>query len=181
MIFRAFSKLCFRIAGWRVKGRLPDLKKYVVITAPHTSNWDFILGVLARSIMKLKAKYLGKKELFKPPFGFIFRAMGGYPVDRSKHHNLVDAVVEIFNTKEQFILGIAPEGTRKYAPKWKTGFYYIALGAGVPIVMTGFDYANKEVSFAEPFFPTGNIESDMQVFMDHYRNIKGKHPDQGVR
>lgn len=163
-----------------MKGSLPDLPKYVIIAAPHTSNWDFILGVMARSIMHLKAKYLGKKELFVPPFGWFFRALGGYPVDRSKHKNLVDAVVAIFDSHEKFSIGIAPEGTRKYAPEWKTGFYYIALGAKVPIVMVGFDYENKQVSFAKPFYPTGNLDDDMKIFLNHYKHIQGRHPEQGV-
>ena len=152
-----------------------------MIVAPHTSNWDFPLGVAARGILKLDIKFLGKKELFKFPFGGYFRWMGGYPVDRSKSTSLVDFVSDAFEKNEHLLLAIAPEGTRSHVPKWKTGFYYMALKAGVPIVMTGFDYRNKEVNLQPPFYPTGSIDKDLKVLHDYYDTIEGKHPEKATR
>ena len=121
-----------------------DLKKYIIIVAPHTSWVDFPLGVLAKTAYGINGNYIGKHTLFKPPYGFFFRALGGTPVDRSKSTNMVEAIIDIFNTKENFILALSPEGTRKKLDKWKTGFYFVAKGAKVPIVMVGFDFCFKE-------------------------------------
>ena len=179
---RLFYQLCFKLTGWKTSGSISaDLDKYVLTVAPHTSNWDFAVGVAARSIMKIDTKYLAKKELFKPPFGWLFYALGGYPVDRSKHNNLVDAVVSIFNSKKRFSICITPEGTRKYAEKWKTGFHHIAVQAKVPIVMVAFDYATKTVYAEQPFMPTENLESDMEKIKSYYRQFKGKNPELGLR
>lgn len=117
---------------------------------------------------------MGKKELFNFPFGWLFRALGGYPVDRSKKTNMVDAVAEIFNSKEEFIVAIAPEGTRAYVSHWKTGFYHIAVKAHVPVVMAGIDYSKKTVYFAEAFQPSGNIEKDMKIIAGFFIDKKGK-------
>lgn len=168
--------------GWKSVGSFPyDLKKYVVIVAPHTSSWDFIIGVLFRYALDIqKAKYLGKQELFKPPFGFIFRWLGGYPVDRSKNRNMVDEVVKIFEAHDEFAIALSPEGTRKKVDKLKTGFYNIAKGAGVPIVMVGFDFSNKEVIISEPMPTTDNQENDFKTIIDFFRPIKGKVPENGL-
>src|SRR6266849_4696069 len=122
-MFRPIYLLIFKLIGWRVEGSFPtDKKKYIVAVAPHTSNWDFVIGVMARSILKIqRARFLGKNQLFKAPFGWFFRLIGGYPVDRSSSHDMVHQVVTIFNEHEAFILAIAPEGTRKKVPKLKTG------------------------------------------------------------
>jgi 1-acyl-sn-glycerol-3-phosphate acyltransferase len=120
---------------------MPSHKKYVIAVAPHTSWWDFPVGVLARSALHIEhARYLGKSQLFKPPFGWIFRKLGGTPVDRSSSHDMVEQVVKIFNAHDEFVLALAPEGTRQKVQKLRTGFYYIAKGAGVPIVPVGFDF-----------------------------------------
>lgn len=155
---------------------MPADKKFIIIVAPHTSNWDFMLGVAVRSILRFKAKYLAKMELFRFPFGGLFRALGGVPVDRSTHTNLVDAVADMFNRREEFIVAIAPEGTRKYVPKWKSGFYYIALKAKIPIVMCSFNYEKKVVYIAEPFFPSGDKKNDMEFIFNYFRDKKGKYP-----
>ena len=180
---RTFYSLIFRIVGWKVSGSVPEsLKQFVVIVAPHTSNWDFFVGLAARSLLRLDdTYYIAKKELFRAPFGWIFRKLGGFPVDRSRNTNLVDAVVELFNKYPKFSIAITPEGTRSYAPKWKTGFYYIALKAHIPIVMVGFNYAKKEVSVEPPFMPTGDVDADIEFMMSHYRKIPGKHPQMGVK
>ncbi len=182
MTLRPFYLLIFKLIGWRVEGSFsPDLKKYIVAVAPHTSNWDFVIGVMARSITKIqRAKFLGKSALFKPPFGALFRWLGGYPVDRTSSHDMVQQVVDIFNRHDEFILAIAPEGTRKKVAKLKTGFYYIALQAKVPIVSVGFDYQQKRVVIAQPFYPTGEVEADMELLIKFYRAIKGKNPAFGI-
>jgi len=169
-------KFFFTLFGWKIEGEMPPLKKYIIIVAPHTSNWDFMIGLCARSILHFDAKYLGKKELFRFPFGALFRWLGGVPVDRSKHVNMVDAVADLFSSHENFIVAIAPEGTRKYVPQWKTGFYFMALKSNVPIVMASFDYSRKTVFVSKPFYPTGNLASDMTLILDFYRDKQGRFP-----
>ena len=151
-----------------------------MIVAPHTSGWDFLIGVAARGILRLDIKFLAKKELFKFPLGSYFIWMGGYPVDRSKSTSLVDFVAEAFNKNDKFLLALTPEGTRALVPKLKTGFYYMALKANVPIVMVGFDYGRKEVNLQPPLYPTGSIEEDLEIMLTYFRGIKGKHPEKGI-
>ncbi|MBK6837618.1 MAG: lysophospholipid acyltransferase family protein [Bacteroidetes bacterium] len=168
-------KFFFTRLGWKISGDVPrDLKKYIIVVAPHTSNWDFLVGLAVRSIMKFPSNYLGKKELFNPPFGWLFRKLGGYPVDRKGSHNLVDQVVEIFKREEQFIIAIAPEGTRKNVTKWKTGFYHIAVKAGIPIVMAAMDYSLKTVFFSPPFYPSGNMPEDVLFMETFFKDKKGR-------
>lgn len=181
-MIRFIYKIFFSLAGWKIKGTIsPNLKKYVMTVAPHTSNWDFLVGLAARSILKLDTKYLAKKELFKPPFGWLFYALGGYPVDRAKHNNLTDAVVNIFKSKERFSICITPEGTRKYSEKWKTGFHSIAHKAGVPIVMVAFDYATKTVLAEKPFYPSDNLDADVEKIKNYYKQFTGKISEYGVK
>lgn len=178
---KTLAKLIFWISGWKTAGTVPDLKKFVAIAAPHTSNMDFIYGMCAKFILGIKLQYLGKKELFRFPFGFIFRALGGIPVDRSSSHNLVAQAIAAFNKQQRFILAMAPEGTRRYTPEWKKGFYYIAQGAGVPIVLCYLDFQNKTAGIGPVFFPTGNMENDLEQIKNFYRSVKGKYPENGVR
>ena len=154
-----------------------NLKKYVVIAAPHTSWVDFPIAILARMSSGVMINFIGKDSLFKGPFGFFFRALGGTPVDRSKSNNLVDAIVEVFNSKEEFKLGLSPEGTRKKVDRWKTGFYYIAKNANVPIIMATLDFENKEIKISDPYYTTDNIDKDFEVFYAFYNNVKGKNPE----
>ncbi|MFN5171320.1 MAG: lysophospholipid acyltransferase family protein [Cyclobacteriaceae bacterium] len=181
-MLRPLYLLIFKLMGWKITGHFPpDLKKYVVAVAPHTSNWDFPIGVMARSILRIQhAKFIGKSSLFKPPLGWLFRAMGGYPVDRSKSTDMVKQVVDIINAHDEFILAIAPEGTRKKVEKLKTGFYYIAKGAGIPIIPCGFDFAKKEVVISQPVFPSGDTESDLAGMLKFYRGITGANPKLGL-
>jgi len=179
---KAFYRFIFWLVGWKVVGGRPDEKKYVLIVAPHTSNWDFFVGIAARSISGLKSGFLAKKSLFDlPVVGWFMRAMGGHPVDRSKRTNMVDQVVELFDKHEEFVITITPEGTRSYNPDWKTGFYRIANKAKVPIVMVAFDYGKREVIYEPPFYPTGDMEGDIEKIKDYYRKVKSKHPEKGVR
>jgi len=173
-MFKAFCSFIFKIFGWKIIGELPDLKKFIVIVAPHTSNWDFLWGIVARGILDRDIRYLGKKELFKPPFGWIFRALGGYPVDRQQSQSTVDRVVEIFYEQESFLLALAPEGTRSQVTYWRTGFYHISIKAQVPIVMIGMDYFHREIRIMEPFHPGGSIEKDMPFIRQQFRDCRGR-------
>jgi 1-acyl-sn-glycerol-3-phosphate acyltransferase len=181
-MLRAFFKLIFDLLGWKIVGDFPrQLKKYIVAVAPHTSNWDFPLGVMARSILRMKnTRFLGKHSLFKPPFGWFFRSLGGYPVDRSQSHDVVHQVVDIFNSHDDFILALAPEGTRKKVDKLRTGFYYIAKGANVPIVPVGFDFSTKRIVIGDPLLPTEDFDHDMDMLITFYQKMKGKNPELGL-
>lgn len=163
--------------GFKVIGNYSfDHPKKVVIAAPHTSAWDFPVGVLLRSSLQADINYVGKSSLFKPPFGWFFRWTGGVPVDRSKNNNFVDSIVEIYKKRSHFNLTLAPEGTRKKVEKLKTGFYYIAEKAKVPIQMCAFDFENKELRWSKPFYTSGEIEKDMKFVEAFFRGVKGKVP-----
>ena len=166
----------FRLAGWRVEGTLPDLPKYVIIGAPHTSNWDFILflGVIFR--LRANVRFMGKAELFKKPIGWFFRWSGGIPVDRSKSSGLVEQMVDACNQSEKFILTIAPEGTRHGVKEWKRGFYHIAKSTGIPIVMAKVDGRHKTMRVGEIFYPTGDMEADMKAIKDAFKGLAGINP-----
>ncbi len=180
-MMRQFFLLCFKLTGWTTKGELPDLKKFVLIVAPHTSMMDFFVGVAARSIFRLRSNYFVKDSLFKiPVVGWFLRITGGFAVDRSKHTGMVDQAIALFNEKDRFVLTITPEGTRGLVTKWKTGFYWIATEANIPIVMVGFDYKDRFVEMRPPFYPTGNLEADLEVMKAYFRTITGKHPEKGV-
>ncbi len=169
--------LYFRILGWKLHGNFPDVDKCVVIVVPHTSWIDFFLGLLVRRIFDKEVNFIGKQSLFKPPFGWYFRWMGGTPIDRSKHNDTVKSTVKIFNEREQFRLALSPEGTRKKVTKWKTGFYYIAKAAEVPIVLIAFDYGKKEVKVSEAIYTTDNKEEDFKNYKKFFEGVKGKIPE----
>jgi 1-acyl-sn-glycerol-3-phosphate acyltransferase len=172
------SFILFTILGWKLDGYFSkDVKKYVVIAAPHTSWVDFPISILARMSSGIMINFVGKSSLFNGPFGFFFRALGGTPVDRSKSSNLVDAIIKIFHQKEVFRLALSPEGTRKKVTVWKTGFYYIAKGAKVPIVMATLDFGNKKLKISEPYYTTENKDKDFAFFKGFYSNVKGKNPE----
>jgi len=163
-----------KIIGWKIEGGLPENeKKFVIIVAPHTSNWDFLLGVVIRGAMGFNANFLGKDSLFREPFGIFFRSLGGIPVNRNSKQNMVEQVVEVARNRKSFILAIAPEGTRGKVKKWRTGFYYIALNAEIPIIMCQFDCEYKVARFLRPFYPTGNPEKDLDYIKSQFENIKG--------
>ena len=178
-----FRFILLRLLGWTIQDDRPaGLRQYIVVVAPHTSNWDFIVGIMVRSIVRMNdVRYLAKASLFKPPFGWIFRMLGGYPVDGSKSQNLVDQVVEYFEADPDFKLAITPEGTRKYVEKWKTGFYHIAKKADVPIILASMDFGRKHVEFTPPFVMSDDPEADIERMKDHYRKVQGKVPENGVR
>jgi 1-acyl-sn-glycerol-3-phosphate acyltransferase len=183
-IMRFLYELVFqRVLGWRIQDeRPPGVDRYIIVVAPHTSNWDFLVGLAVRSIARLQdVKYLAKDSLFGHLTGWFFKALGGYPVDRSKHNNMVDAVVAMFQRGEIKKIAITPEGTRSYQPNWKTGFHRIATRAGVPILLATFDYPNRLCIITAPFPLTQDPEADIARMKDWFRPHKGKHPDLGIR
>ncbi|RAR48959.1 1-acyl-sn-glycerol-3-phosphate acyltransferase [Flavobacterium lacus] len=173
-----YKLIFFKLMGWKISGRIePSIKKCVMIVVPHTSWHDFYLGIFTRGIVELEMNFVGKKELFKFPFGFYFRWMGGEPLDRSGGLNKVEAIAKVFEKREVFRLAIAPEGTRKKVKEWKTGFYYISLQANVPIIPVAFDFGKKEVKLGNPFYPTGKIEEDIRFLQKFYVGVIGKIPE----
>ena len=165
--------------GFTITGNVPnDIKKKIYAVMPHTSNWDFLLGILNKGALKLDVQYLAKNILFKWPFGWIFRLTGGIPVDRSKNNNFVDEVVNILAQHEKISIAVAPEGTRKKVAKLKSGFYWIAYKAKVPIIFVKFDFRQKEVNYADPFYPTGNYEDDYIKIANHFKGVIGKRPSE---
>ena len=171
------ARFILKILGWKVINELPDAKKYVLIAAPHTSNWDFPLGILAKSSQNIKLNYLGKGALFDSPFGWLFRALGGIPVYRKQKLNMVDQMVEQFNQREHMILAMSPEGTRTYLEYWKSGFYHIAHKSGVPIAMATLDFGNKMVRLGSTFMPTGDIQADMKLIRAFFEGVQGRVPE----
>lgn len=144
---------------------------------PHTCNFDFFIGLFCRGIINLEMNFVGKKELFTFPFGYYFKSIGGAPLDRSGGKNNVDATVDVFNSREVFRMAIAPEGTRKKVTQLRTGFYFIAHKADVPIIPVAFDYGKKEVKIGAPFITTGNYEEDMKIILAHFKGVQGRFPE----
>lgn len=166
------------VLGWKVVGNIDfskdKIKKAVIIAAPHTSWHDFYIGVLLRSVLNIKTNFVGKKELFVFPLGCFFRALGGAPIDRHTKENKVEAIAKLFKDKDEFRMTMSPEGTRKKVDKWRTGFYYIAKTANVPIIMFTLDFKNKQNKISEPFYPTDDIEKDFAFMHNFYKGVVGK-------
>ena len=174
------SQFILKLFGWRIEGRYAaEVPKVIIIVVPHTSNWDFPLGILVRTAIKAKIRFIAKSSLFKPPFGWFFYKLGGYPVERTRSSNFVQMMVDIYKKEPRFHTVIAPEYTRSRVDKLKTGFYYLDMGGGDAIVMCRFDWGRKVVEFREPFYPTGNLEADMKVIDAYFRGVKGRNPAQG--
>jgi len=176
-MLKIISKLFFRLSGWKIEGGIPpEIKKCVMVAAPHTSNYDFPIARAVFYILDIHVKYLIKKESMIFPVGALLAASGAIGVDRSKQNNVVDSMVDIINETEEIVMLLSPEGTRKLVPKWKTGFYYAAVKAKVPIVLSYLDYEKKVGGIGIVIYPTGDIVSDMQLIREYYRNIVPKHP-----
>jgi 1-acyl-sn-glycerol-3-phosphate acyltransferase len=170
--------LYYRLGRWTAKvDKLNDLKKAVVIVAPHTANRDFPIGLGADYLMNPRGQFLGKKELFDGAFGWVFRSLGGIPVDRSKKNNFVDEVKRVFDEHEELFLVIAPEGTRSRTTRWKTGFYHMAKGANVPIALAYIDYGKRECGVGKVLHPSGDMEKDFSIIEDFYRSVTAHHPE----
>lgn len=173
------AKIIFQyLLGWKIVGEFSqEVKKTVVIIAPHTSWHDFYIGAFARKLLKVQINFIAKKELFDSAFGWYFKWMGGEPIDRSSSQNTVDQIVDIFNSKSEFRLAIAPEGTRKKVITWKTGFYYIAKKANVPITSVAFDYKTKTISISKPFYVSGDYQKDLRHIQSFFSDAVGKVPE----
>jgi len=175
-VLRFFANLFLRLFGWRVEGQLPDLPKFILIGAPHTSNWDFALFLGVIFHLKANVKFMGKAELFHNPFGWFFYWCGGVPVDRKKSQGLVEQMVEASKKSDKFILTIAPEGTRHYVSEWKMGFYHIAKNAGIPVVIAIVDGKAKTVRIGQVFHPTENMDADIKTIKNFFEGIAGVNP-----
>lgn len=164
---------CF---GWGVVGGIPDEPKYVLVVAPHTSNWDFPLGILGKAALGLRLRWMGKHTLFKPPFGFIMRGLGGIAVDRRARNNVIQQVAAVYAQNERLVVAITPEGTRSYTEGWKSGFYYIAREAGVPLALAYIDYGGKRIGVSDTFVPSGDLEADLDRIRAFFADKKARYP-----
>jgi 1-acyl-sn-glycerol-3-phosphate acyltransferase len=179
-VLQGLSIVVLSIFGWRKEGNMPDIPKFVLIAAPHTSNWDFPIGMAVMLAFKLEFNWLGKDSLFRWPFGGFYKWFGGIPINRSESGDVVAQSVRAFKDKGKMVLVVAPEGTRKKAKYWKTGFYHIANGANIPIVMGFLDYVRKVGGFGPTLMPTGDIEFDMKSIHDFYATVTGKYPEKSA-
>lgn len=166
-----------KLVGWRSAGEPPECRKFVLIGAPHTSNWDFPIMLLVVLKLRLRLYWMGKHSLFPFPIGSVMRWLGGIPVDRRRSHNTVDQIVELYDQQQELVILIPPEGTRKRVEKWKTGFYHIANNAGVPILMGYIDAGPREAGLADFFEPTGDLEKDMAAIRAFYAGKNGIRPE----
>jgi len=180
MFLHRTARLILGLAGWRIEGRLPPVPKFVLVGAPHTSNWDLPFTLLAAFALRARIHWMGKETLFRRPFKGVFKWLGGIPVKRSRSHNLVEQSIQYFNRAEKLILTIAPAGTRRRVMRWKTGFYHIACGADVPIALGFLDYRRKVGGIGPLIYPTGNISADMQTIRSFYDGVTGKNPAQSM-
>jgi 1-acyl-sn-glycerol-3-phosphate acyltransferase len=176
-LFCGLSKFYLKLIGWRKVGRLPEFPRYVLIAAPHTSNWDAPISLAIVFAMRIKACWLVKHTAFRWPFRGLLGWLGAIPIDRTKSTDVVTQMVEELKKRAELVLMLSPEGTRKKVTRWKTGFYHIARGAGVPLVLAFLDYARKEGGLGPTVYPTGNLQADMAEILGFYATITGKHPE----
>ncbi len=177
MIQRICRWLLYKRMGWTVNVTVPHPSKYIICLAPHTSNWDFVIGLLYSRAEGMKTNFLMKKEWFFWPLGPWFRSLGGIPVYRSKHTRMTDSMAEAAMRADEFRLCITPEGTRSLNPDWKKGFYYIACKAQIPILLYGVDYGKRLIQCTESFVPTGDIDKEIHDIKSYFKPFKGKHPE----
>ncbi len=173
-----FAAIYFALTGWKLSGKAPEAMKYVLIAAPHTSNWDFLYLKLSAAMLGIRLQWMGKHTLFTGILGPLVRRMGGVPVDRRNSSNVVDQMIRQFAINEQIVLTIPPEGTRSYAAYWKSGFYYIAKRANVPIVLSKLDYGCRRAEIGDTIFPVGDISEVMGRIREYYKDACAKFPDQ---
>lgn len=178
----SLSRFILKCFGWSVDITVPDVPKSIICVAPHTSNWDFILGKLAYASVGRHAGFLMKSTWFFFPLGYLFKAMGGIPVVRGKDKriSLVDYLVKLYNSRERLNLAITPEGTRKATSRWHTGFLRIGLETGVPVYLGVLDYGNKQVIIREQFVPTGDVDADIDAVKRYYSKYQGKYPEKFI-
>jgi 1-acyl-sn-glycerol-3-phosphate acyltransferase len=173
---KAFSTFILTLFGWKTVLTVEEPAKSVICVAPHTSNWDFLIGRLSYSATGRSASFLMKKSWFFFPMNLVFGGLGGVPVDRSKKNSVTEQMADEFNRREHFHLAVTPEGTRSLSPKWKMGFYHIALKANVPIELAYLDYSKKEMGITKIFYPSGNEEVDLKEIQDFYKDVAAKFP-----
>jgi 1-acyl-sn-glycerol-3-phosphate acyltransferase len=173
----AFGRFMMGLWGWRMEGAVPNVPKMVLIVAPHTSNWDFPVGLFAKLALRLDGHFIGKHTLFWWPFGVFLRAIGGIPVDRSAAQGVVDNAARALRQTERFVFVVAPEGTRRKSQKWKSGFYRIAMAAGVPILLVAFDWSRKVIRMGPLLEPTGDYERDLPLVQSHFSARMARHPE----
>ncbi|MSN27275.1 MAG: glycerol acyltransferase [Geobacter sp.] len=176
-VLRAASMLYLKMAGWRLSGDVPTVRRFVMVAAPHTSNWDLPMTLALVFAFRLQVYFLAKHTLFRAPFGSFLRWLGGIPVDRNKANNFVEQAAELFSDRDDLILLVPPEGTRKRVRFWKSGFYHIACGAQVPIVLGFIDFKLKVAGFGGTYVPTGNYDADLLEIQSFYAGITGRNPD----
>ena len=177
-MIKAFSRfLLLRVMGFTVNVKEPIPQKFIIALAPHTSNWDFVIGNLYSRAMDIPCQFLMKKEWFIWPLGYIMKSLGGIPIDRSKRTRVTEQIAQTAREQEVFHLCITPEGTRKRNPEWKKGFYYIALMADIPILLYGLDYRRRLIECTKTIVPSGDIEKDMAEIKSYFKNYNGKHPE----
>lgn len=177
-LFRAFSRWLLRLIGWKAVGQVPAEAQYVLLGYPHTSNWDVPIGKLIFSVLGVRLHWVGKHTLFKKPLVWITKPLGGIPVNRDQTKNFVQAVVDVFKSTSELILTVSPEGTRTKTEFWRTGFYYIAQGAKVPIALGFLDYKTKQGGFGPVIYPSGNLETDLNIIKEFYADKFGKFPEE---
>jgi 1-acyl-sn-glycerol-3-phosphate acyltransferase len=178
--FRYSIRTWYARQGWTEERMIPTERKFVIIAAPHTSNWDFPYFLGLADKLDLPLSFMGKESLFRWPFAGVMKELGGVPVNRSSSHNMVDQMIAEFARRDTFMLAIAPEGTRGKVERWKTGFYHIAMGAGVPLVCGLMDYAKKRGGLGPAIYPTGDYEADMAKVAEIYRSCTPKHPERAA-
>ena len=170
---RILGRAYLRLGGWRIEGAFPEEPKFVTIVAPHTSNWDFVVGVAVVFALELKVSWLGKHSLFETPLRRFFLWMGGIPVNRQVSHGVVDACVKAFEGVPARLLALAPEGTRKGVSQWRSGFYWIATASDVPIWPVGFDFRDHVIRLMPVFHPTGSLDEDLPLIQALFDQVHG--------
>jgi 1-acyl-sn-glycerol-3-phosphate acyltransferase len=177
----SFARWCLARMGWTILGSLPDVPGLVAVVAPHTSNWDFLVGILLAYALgvpwRWRFRFMAKHSLFVWPVGGFLRWLGGMPIDRATSQDVVGRVTQIFKQDTRFLLAVSPEATRQRATHWKSGFYYIALEASVPMVPVALDYGRRECRIGEPIVASGDLQADIQRFRAFYHGVKGKKPE----
>lgn len=176
-LLKAVGRLGLRVMGWRIDGQIPDLKQFVLIVAPHTSNWDFVVALLCDLALDMDAAWLGKHTIFVGPFGTWLRSLGGIPVERSASHNVVAQAAAEFRKRERMVLALAPEGTRRKVASWKSGYWHIARAAGVAIVPVGLDFGKRAAVIGAPRMPSAGIEGDEAAFKAFFATITPRRPE----
>jgi len=177
---RRFSLFMLKLTGWKFEGKMPDIPKFIMIAAPHTSNWDLLYTLFFAFALNVKIYWMGKDAIFRRPFGGVCKWLGGIIIDRSKSNSVVDTIIEALNKNEKLILVVSPSGTRSKVAYWKTGFYHIANGANVPVVLGFLDYRRRAGGIGPVVYPTGDIEEDMKIIREFYSGITGKYPEKAI-